>query len=397
MNNGKPCVVIGVGGGIAAYKICTLVSHLSQAGVEVHVLMTKEAQQFVSPLTFQTLSHQRVITDMFSTDFEPNVEHVALAKMADVFVIAPATANLIAKVANGIADDMLTTTFLASRAVKLIVPAMNTGMLENPITRHNIQLLKDYGYHVMESGSGLLACGDSGSGRLPEPEEIQDYVEELLTPKTLAGKKILITAGPTQEAIDPVRYITNHSTGTMGYQLARAARNAAADVILVSGPVHQKTLRAICTVPVITAQDMAQAVLAKAGEMDALIFAAAVADFTPAETAVDKIHKKDSEGMCLELKRTVDILKTVGEHKRPGQTLIGFSMETKDVIASSEAKLTAKNCDYIVANDLREAGAGFGTGTNHVRILSRDGVVDLGLLSKAETARRILDHCLGGK
>lgn len=397
MNNGKPCVLIGVGGGIAAYKICTLVSHLTQAGVEVHVLMTKEAQQFVTPLTFQTLSHQRVITDMFSVDYEPKVEHISLAKMADLFVLAPATANLIAKAANGIADDILTTTFLACQAQKLVVPAMNTGMLENPVTQHNLQLLKGYGITVMESGKGMLACGDTGSGRLPEPEEIQDYVEELLTPKTLAGRKILITAGPTQEAIDPVRYITNHSTGTMGYELARAARNAGAEVTLVSGPVHQKALRAVHMIPVVTAQDMAQAVLAKAGEMDALIFAAAVADFTPVSSASDKIHKKDCEGMCLELKRTIDILKTVGEKKGKNQTLIGFSMETQDLIANSEEKLISKNCDYIVANNLREAGAGFGTGTNHVQILSRSGSVDPGLLSKADTARKILEYCLGGK
>ena len=386
----KPCVLIGVTGGIAAYKICTLVSSLHKQGYEVHVLMTAEAREFITPLTMQSLSGQKVILDMFTTDYTPDVHHISLASKADVFVIAPATANVIAKVANGIADDMLTTTFLASRCEKLLVPAMNTAMLENPITQDNLKKCASYGMHILESGEGYLACGTSGKGRMPEPSEIEDAVKELLAPqKYLAGKKVLITAGPTCEAIDPVRYITNHSSGKMGYALAKAARNAGADVTLVSGKTALPAIRGVHMVPVTSAADMAAAVLPLQPEMDIMILAAAVADYTPCTQAQEKIHKSDG-GMTIELRRTQDILKTLGEHKKEGQILVGFSMETENLIENSKRKLERKNCDYIVANSLREQGAGFAGDTNVVTILSEERTVEPGLLSKDETAEVIL-------
>lgn len=390
----EKCILIGISGGIAVYKVCTLVSSLKKQGYEVHVLMTKHAQEFVSPLTFQTLSAQRVITDMFNLDFEPDVHHISLARKADLFVLAPATANVIAKVANGIADDMLTTTFLACEAPKLIVPAMNTHMLMNPVTQDNLARCRKYGMHILEADSGYLACGDVGSGRLPEPDEIEDAVKQLLYPdQFLRGKNVLITAGPTQEAIDPVRYITNHSTGRMGYALARAARNAGADVTLVAGKNSLKDIRGVHMVPVVSAAEMADACLSRQNEMDVMILSAAVADYRPVHVAQDKIHKTDGSA-SIELERTTDILKTLGENKREGQVLIGFSMETKDLIENSRKKLDRKNCDYIVANSLREKGAGFGTETNVVTILSRENTESLGLMSKDETAEKILEYCL---
>lgn len=392
-----PCVLIGVSGGIAVYKICTLVSSLKKQGFEVHVLMTEHAQEFVSPLTFQTLSGQRVITDMFSVDYEPDVHHISLARKADVFVLAPATANVIAKVSNGIADDMLTTTFLACTAPKLIVPAMNTHMLENPVTQDNLAKCEKYGMHVLQSGCGYLACGDTGSGRLPEPDEIEDAVKELLhTDRFLKGKKVLITAGPTQEAIDPVRYITNHSSGKMGYALARAARNAGADVTLVAGVNSLPDVPRVHMVRVVSAADMAQAVLSRQKDMDVMILAAAVADYRPVHEASEKIHKQDS-GASMELERTQDILATLGQNKKEGQVLIGFSMETENLIENSRRKLAKKNCDFIVANNLKVKGAGFNTPTNVVTILSKDDSLEPGLLSKDETAETILTWCLKEK
>ena len=386
----KPCVVIGVTGGIAAYKICTLVSSLHKQGYEVHVLMTKEAQEFITPLTMQSLSGQKVILDMFTVDYTPEVHHISLARKADVFVIAPATANVIAKAANGIADDMLTTTFLASSCPKLIVPAMNTAMLENPITQDNLKKCEQYGMHILESGSGYLACGTMGKGRMPEPDQIEDALKEVLhTDKYLAGRKVLITAGPTCEAIDPVRYITNHSSGKMGYALARAARNAGAEVTLVAGKTALADIRGVHMVPVTSAREMADAVLPRQQEMDIMILAAAVADYTPITTAEEKIHKADG-GMNLELTRTTDILKTLGQNKRDGQILVGFSMETENLIPNSRRKLSSKNCDFIVANSLRQAGAGFAGDTNVVTVISEKETSELGLLSKDDTAEEIL-------
>lgn len=386
----KPCVLIGVTGGIAAYKICSLVSSLHKQDYEVHVLMTREAQEFITPLTMQSLSGQKVILDMFTTDYTPEVHHISLAQKADAFVIAPATANVIAKVANGIADDMLTTTFLASKCEKLIVPAMNTAMLENPITQDNLKKCEQYGMHILESGSGYLACGTTGKGRMPEPDQIEDALKEVLhTDKYLAGRKVLITAGPTCEAIDPVRYITNHSSGKMGYALAKAARNAGAEVTLVAGKTALADIRGVHMVPVTSAKEMADAVLPRQKEMDIMILAAAVADYTPITMAEEKIHKADG-GMNLELTRTTDILKTLGQNKREGQILIGFSMETENLIPNSRRKLSSKNCDFIVANSLRQAGAGFAGDTNVVTVISEKETSELGLLSKDDTAEEIL-------
>lgn len=393
----KKCVIVGVTGGIAAYKACALVSMLKKAGHDVHVLMTKSAQEFVTPLTFQTLSANRVITDMFSVDYEPDVHHVSLAKKADAFVVAPATADFIAKAANGIADDMLTTTFLAAYCPKLVVPAMNTHMLANPATQDNLRRLKKYGIHIMESDAGYLACGDVGKGRMPEPAEIADALSALLYPdKFLAGKQVLITAGGTQEAIDPVRCITNHSTGRMGYALARAARNAGAAVTLVSGKTDLPAPYGIHMVPVVSAKDMADAVLPVSDGMDAIIMAAAVADYTLVKTADEKI-KKEEGGLQIDLCRTTDILKELGRRKHEGQVLIGFAMETENLYANAQKKLVEKNADFIAANSLRDKGAGFGVDTNKVTILSKDHQEQLGLLSKDDTAEEILKYCLKGE
>ena len=396
MNENK-CIIVGITGGIAVYKICYLVSSLKKQGYDVHVLMSKEAQEFVTPLTFQTLSNNKVITDMFTIDYTPDVHHISLAKKADLFVIAPATANVIAKVANGIADDMLTTTFLASNCKKLIVPAMNTQMLMNPVTQDNIQKCKNYGMHIFESDSGYLACGDVGKGRLPEPDEIEDKIKEVMEEdKFLAGKHILVTAGPTSEAIDPVRMITNHSTGKMGYALARAARNMGAHVTLVSGTKQIEDIRDVEMVHVTSAKDMAEAVLSRQNDMDCMILAAAVADYTSVSVADNKIHKSEGE-MSIPLKRTQDILKTLGENKKDGQVLIGFSMETENMVERTKEKLVKKNCDYIVANNLKEKGAGFGTDTNIVTLISKDYEKEFGILSKYDTAVKILKTCLKEK
>lgn len=396
MNENK-CIIVGITGGIAVYKICYLVSSLKKQGYDVHVLMSKEAQEFVTPLTFQTLSNNKVITDMFTIDYTPDVHHISLAKKADLFVIAPATANVIAKVANGIADDMLTTTFLASNCKKLIVPAMNTQMLMNPVTQDNIQKCKNYGMHIFESNSGYLACGDVGKGRLPEPDEIEDKIKEVFEEdKFLEGKHILVTAGPTSEAIDPVRMITNHSTGKMGYALARAARNMGAHVTLVSGTKQIEDIRDVEMVHVTSAKDMAEAVLFRQNAMDCMILAAAVADYTPVSVADNKIHKSEGE-MSIPLKRTQDILKTLGENKKNGQILIGFSMETENMVERTKEKLVKKNCDYIVANNLKEKGAGFGTDTNIVTLISKDYEKEFGILSKYDTAVKMLKTCLKEK
>ena len=388
------CIVVGVTAGIAAYKICQLVSSLKKQGNEVHVIMTKEAEKFVTPLTFQTLSNQKVITDMFTVDYTPDVHHISLAKKADLFVVAPATANIIAKIAHGLADDMLTTTFLAATCPKLIVPAMNTNMLNNPITQDNIATCQKYGMHIMCSDAGYLACGDVGAGRLPEPEEIEDAIASLIeTDRYLNGKHVVITAGATQEEIDPVRYITNHSTGKMGYALAKEARNAGARVTLISGKTNLPKPYGVDVVNVTSAADMAKSVIDNFEKADVVIMSAAVADYTPIEKAEQKIKKTDGD-LSLALKRTQDILLTIGQKKREDQIVIGFAMETEHLLENAAKKLQEKNANYIIANSIREPGAGFGVDTNIVKIISPTSVEDLGLLSKDETAKEILRHCL---
>ena len=388
------CIVVGVTAGIAAYKICQLVSSLKKQGNEVHVIMTKEAEKFVTPLTFQTLSNQKVITDMFTVDYTPDVHHISLAKKADLFVVAPATANIIAKLAHGLADDMLTTTFLAATCPKLIVPAMNTNMLNNPITQDNIATCQKYGMHIMCSGAGYLACGDVGVGRLPEPEEIEDAIASLIeTDRYLNGRHVVITAGATQEEIDPVRYITNHSTGKMGYALAKEARNAGARVTLISGKTNLPKPYGVEVVNVTSAADMAKSVIDNFENADVVIMSAAVADYTPIEKAEQKIKKTDGD-LSIALKRTQDILLTIGQKKREDQVVIGFAMETENLLENAAKKLQEKNANYIIANSIREPGAGFGVDTNIVKIISPTSVEDLGLLSKDETAKEILRHCL---
>ena len=388
------CIVVGVTAGIAAYKICQLVSSLKKQGNEVHVIMTKEAEKFVTPLTFQTLSNQKVITDMFTVDYTPDVHHISLAKKADLFVVAPATANIIAKIAHGLADDMLTTTFLAATCPKLIVPAMNTNMLNNPITQDNIATCQKYGMHIMCSDAGYLACGDVGAGRLPEPEEIEDAIASLIeTDRYLNGKHVVITAGATQEEIDPVRYITNHSTGKMGYALAKEARNAGARVTLISGKTNLTKPYGVDVVNVTSAADMAKSVIDNFEKADVVIMSAAVADYTPIEKAEQKIKKTDGD-LSLALKRTQDILLTIGQKKREDQIVIGFAMETEHLLENAAKKLQEKNANFIIANSIREPGAGFGVDTNIVKIISPTSVEDLGLLSKDETAKEILRHCL---
>ncbi|RGT55102.1 bifunctional phosphopantothenoylcysteine decarboxylase/phosphopantothenate--cysteine ligase CoaBC [Solobacterium moorei] len=388
------CIVVGVTAGIAAYKICQLVSSLKKQGNEVHVIMTKEAEKFVTPLTFQTLSSQKVITDMFTVDYTPDVHHISLAKKADLFVVAPATANIIAKIAHGIADDMLTTTFLASTCPKMIVPAMNTNMLNNPITQDNIATCQKYGMHIMCSGAGYLACGDVGAGRLPEPAEIEDAIASLVeTDRYLQGRHVVITAGATQEEIDPVRYITNHSTGKMGYALAKEARNAGAKVTLISGKTNLPQPYGVDVVKVISAADMRECVVNNFEKADVVIMSAAVADYTPIEKADHKIKKAEGD-LSIALKRTQDILLTIGKKKRENQVVIGFAMETENLLENAAKKLQEKNANYIIANSIRELGAGFGVDTNIVKIISPTSVEDLGLLSKDDTAKEILRHCL---
>ncbi len=394
----QKCILVGVSGGIAAYKICTLVSSLKKQGYEVHVLMTKGAQEFVTPLTFQTLSAQKVITDMFTTDYIPEVHHVSLAKKADLFVVAPASADIIAKIANGIADDMLTTTFLASSCRKLIVPAMNVNMLENPVTRDNIEKCRRYGMEILDSADGYLACGDIGKGRMPEAHEIEDRIKQMLyDDRFLEGKKVVITAGPTQEALDPVRYLTNHSSGKMGYALARAARNAGAQVTVIAGANALDPVNGVTTVNVRSAEEMFRETMKVSDDADVMILAAAVADYRPKNVADNKMHKKDGE-LVIELERTKDILATLGAQKKEGQILIGFTMETENLIARAREKMAKKNCDFMIANNLKTEGAGFQVDTNVVTIISANGENDneLGLLSKDDTAEHILLHCVKG-
>ncbi len=388
------CVLLGITGGIAAYKMANVASGLRKAGATVHVIMTENATKFITPLTFETLTNNRCVVDTFARDFQYDVKHISLAKAADLILIAPATANVIAKLANGLADDMLTTTVLAARCKKLVAPAMNTAMLENPITQDNLAKLKKYGFGIIEPAVGMLACKDVGSGKLPEPEILLDCIAmELAREKDMAGLHVTVTAGPTQEALDPVRYLTNHSTGRMGYAIAREAMLRGADVTLISGPTALKPVPGVKTVDVVSAKDMFEAVQAALPETDILVKAAAVADYRPASIAEDKIKKQDGD-MAIPLERTDDILGWVAEHRHPGLFVCGFSMETRDMIENSRKKLARKHLDMIAANNLKVAGAGFGVDTNVVTILTADGIQELPLMGKDQVAAKLLDAIL---
>ena len=392
MNLQGKTIVLGITGGIAAYKMPNVAHALVKLGADVHVLMTKNATEFITPLVFETLTNRRCIVDTFDRNFQYDVAHISLANAADLLLIAPATANVIAKVAHGQADDMLTTVTLAAHCPKLVAPAMNTHMLENPITQDNLKTLEHYGVTVIPSGSGVLACGDVGSGRLPDEGVLVDYVlRELACQKDLRGKKVVVSAGATQEAMDPVRYITNHSTGKMGYAVARACMLRGADVtLLASTGCHLPAVPFVKTVPFTTASDLFEAVKENAMDADALVMAAAVADYRPAVVAADKVKKKDGE-LTLALERTQDILAWVGEHKPEKLFVCGFSMETKDLLQNSTAKLHKKKMDMIVANNVKVAGAGFGVDTNVVTLITQDTVEELPLQSKDEVAMRIAD------
>ena len=387
-------ILLGVTGGIAAYKSASLASRLVKAGAEVRVIMTEHATNFINPITFETLTGHKCITDTFDRNFEFQVEHVSLAKKADVIMVAPATANVIAKLAHGLADDMLTTTILASHAPKLIAPAMNTGMYENPVTQDNLALLKKYGMKVIEPAAGHLACGDEGKGKMPEPEILYEHIlRSCACKQDMKGLKVLVTAGPTQEAVDPVRFLTNHSSGRMGYSIAKACMLRGADVTLVTGRTALTPPLFVDVVPVVSAKDMYDAVISRSDEMDIIIKAAAVADYRPVHVAEEKVKKSDSS-FSLELERTDDILKYLGEHKKPGQFLCGFSMETENMLENSRKKLEKKHLDMIAANNLKVPGAGFETTTNIITIITPDSVKELELMSKDDAAFRLLDEIL---
>ncbi len=387
-------VVLGVTGSIAAYKIANLASMLVKLHADVNVIMTKNATNFINPITFETLTSNKCLVDTFDRNFQFNVEHVALAKRADIFMVAPASANVIGKIANGIADDMLTTTIMACKAPKYIAPAMNTNMFENEIVQDNLKKLQKYGYEIITPATGYLACGDTGSGKLPSEETLLSYImKELHYEKDMKGKKVVVTAGPTMEAIDPVRFISNHSTGKMGYAIAKCAMERGADVTLISGQTAIEKPGFVKVIDVVSAKDMFEAVKKEAEDADFIIKSAAVADYTPVTVAEDKIKKSDND-MSISLARTTDILKYLGEHKKPNQKLCGFAMETKDMLENATKKLTAKNADMIVANNLKVAGAGFGTDTNVVTLIQKDGVKELPILSKDEVAKAILDELL---
>ena len=387
-------ILLGVTGGIAAYKSASLASRLVKAGAEVRVIMTEHATNFINPITFETLTGHKCITDTFDRNFEFQVEHVSLAKKADVIMVAPATANVIAKLAHGLADDMLTTTILASHAPKLVAPAMNTGMYENPVTQDNLALLKKYGMEVIEPAAGHLACGDEGKGKMPEPEILYEHIlRSCACKQDMKGLKVLVTAGPTQEAVDPVRFLTNHSSGRMGYSIAKACMLRGADVTLVTGRTALTPPLFVDVVPVVSAKDMYDAVISRSDEMDIIIKAAAVADYRPVHVAEEKVKKSDGS-FSLELERTDDILAYLGEHKRPGQFLCGFSMETENMLENSRKKLEKKHLDMIAANNLKVPGAGFETTTNIITIITPDSVKELELMSKDDAAFRLLDEIL---
>lgn len=391
----KKTVVLGVTGGIACYKSAMLASALVKRGYNVEVVLTKNATEFIGPHTFESLTHNRAMVDTFDRNFQSHVEHVALADKADVLIIAPATANVIAKAAHGIADDMLTTTILACDCPKLVAPAMNTRMYENPVTQDNLNTLRRYGWQVIEPASGRLACGAVGKGKMPEPEDLLEAVDHAVRyEKDMTGLRVLVTAGPTQEAVDPVRYLTNHSTGKMGYAVARAAADRGAGVVLVSGPTALKKPAFVETVDVVSAQDMFEAVTSRSGEQDIIVKAAAVADYRPVEIASEKVKKGGGGLSGLKLESTDDILAWLGAHKKPGQFLCGFSMETEHVLENSRKKLAKKNLDMVAANSLREDGAGFGVETNVLTLITTHGEEPLPLMTKEEAAHRLLDRIL---
>lgn len=385
-------VLLGVTGGIAAYKAAYLTSALVKLHASVEVVMTRNATEFIAPLTFEQLTGNKVMVDTFDRNFVHQVEHIALADRTDLVMIAPATANVCAKLAHGLADDMLTTTVLACTCPKLIAPAMNTLMYENPVTQDNLDILRRYGWEVIAPASGRLACGAVGAGKLPEPQDLLQYIlREIAFPHDLKGKRVLVTAGPTQESLDPVRYLTNHSTGKMGYAIARRAMERGADVTLISGPTDLDRVPFVETVDVVSAQDMFEAVSARAAESDLIFKAAAVADYTPCDYSGDKIKKKEGD-LSIPLKRTTDILAWLGEHRRPGQVICGFSMETRDMVANSQAKLEKKKVDMICANNLKVSGAGFGVDTNILTVITRQGAEELPLMGKEDAAGQVLDR-----
>lgn len=386
-------IVLGVSGGIAAYKIASLASMLKKQSADITVIMTRNATNFINPITFEALTGNKCLVDTFDRNFKHSVEHVSLAKQTDVFLVAPASANVIAKAAHGLADDMLTTTLLACECPKLVAPAMNTRMYRNPVLQDNLKLLAHYGMQVITPATGYLACGDTGEGKMPDPEVLFEAILRALRPKDMAGLKVLVTAGPTREKIDPVRYLSNHSTGKMGYAIARAAISRGAEVTLVTGKTDLTPPGEADTVEIVSAADMARAVKERARDQDIIIKAAAVADYRPKYTADEKMKKSDS-GLNIELERTEDILGFLGAHKMQGQFLCGFSMETENILENSREKLRKKNLDLIVANNLKEQGAGFGTDTNIVTLLSPTDTVQLPLLSKEEVAHRLLDYIL---
>ena len=387
-------VLLGITGSIAAYKIAYLASALHKLHADVHVLMTENATNFINPITFETLTGNKCLVDTFDRNFQFQVEHVSIAKKADVVMIAPASANVIGKLANGLADDMLTTTVMACRCQKILSPAMNTAMYENPVVQDNIRKLKNYGYEVITPASGYLACGDTGAGKMPEPETLLEYIlKEAAFQKDLAGKKLLVTAGPTQEAIDPVRCLTNHSSGKMGYAIAKMAMLRGAEVTLVSGPTAIEPPLFVKVGPVTSARDMFEAVTGLSDEQDIIIKAAAVADYRPKQVSEDKVKKKDDQAF-IELERTDDILEYLGQHKKQGQFLCGFSMETRDMIRNSRAKLEKKNLDMVAANNLKVEGAGFQGDTNVLTLITQDEEVSLPLMSKEDAALKILDKII---
>lgn len=387
-------VLLAVTGSIAAYKIASLASALKKQQADVHVLMTENAENFINPITFETLTGNKCLVDTFDRNFQYSVEHVSLAKLADVVMVAPASANVIGKIAGGIADDMLTTTVMACRCKKIIVPAMNTNMFENPIVQDNLDKLRRFGYEVVEPASGYLACGDTGAGKMPEPELLLEYIlREVEFEKDMAGMNVLVTAGPTQESIDPVRYITNHSTGKMGYALAKICMRRGACVTLVTGPTEIKQPEFVDVIQIRTAKEMFEAVTERAQDQDIIIKAAAVADYRPKYVSDEKVKKKDTE-LSVEMERTKDILKFLGEHRREDQFLCGFSMETENMLENSRKKLEKKNLDMIVANNLKVEGAGFAGDTNVVTMITKDEEVSLGKMTKEETAVHILNQIL---
>ncbi len=385
-------VVLGVTGSIAAYKMANVASMLIKMHCDVHVIMTQNATNFINPITFETLTNNKCLVDTFDRNFQFHVAHVSLAQKADLFMVAPASANIIAKMAYGLADDMLSTTILAAECPKIVVPAMNTHMYENPIVQDNLRKLEQFGMEIVEPDSGMLACRDTGKGKLPKEEVLVEHIlHTIAKEKDLTGKKILITAGPTREAIDPVRFITNHSTGKMGYAIARQAMLRGADVTLVSGPVSIAPPPFVKVIHTESAQDMFDAVTSLSDEQDIIIKSAAIADYRPETVSSEKMKKKDGE-LSISLERTQDILKYLGEHKKPNQVLCGFSMETQNMIENSQKKLASKHADMIVANNLKESGAGFGTDTNKVTFITQTGCEEMPLMSKNEVADALLDR-----